>query len=136
MNENDSRTARRLKAIEGELTAKPLTAVQLAAAIHVVHVSALEYIRHLMSPANKRIRIARWRRLPGHIVAVYRWGSGPDAPKPAAMTAVESARAARKRLCSTEEGRELLRAKERARYQRKKALARPQSWFAALEVRP
>lgn len=98
MNENDIRTARRLKAIEAELTVKPLSAVQLAAAIHVVHVSALEYIRELMKPENKRIRIVWWHRLPVDIVAVYRRGSGPDAPKPAAMTSVESARSARKRL--------------------------------------
>lgn len=136
MNELDSRTIRRLAAIEKALSEKPLSASQLAAAIHVVPVSALTYIRELMKPANKRIYVARWRRIPGHIFAVYRWGNAPDANKPPAVTAVESARAARKRMCRSEEGRELLRAKERARYQRKKLLARPPSWFAALEVRP
>ncbi len=132
MNEQDSRTARRLKAIEAAITDRALTVNEIAAAIFAVPQSAGEYVRNLMDPENQRIHIERWCRTPGHIVAAYRWGPGKNARKPRAMTSAECERARLKRVRKDAEAYELMLQKSRARYARQKAVKAPNSWFAGL----
>jgi len=132
MNEQDSRTIKRLKAIETAITDRALTVNEIAAAIFAVPQSAGEYVRNLMDPENQRIHIERWYRTPGHIVAAYRWGPGKNARKPRAMTANECERARVKRLRADGVAYDRLLARHRARYARQKAVKAPATWLSAL----
>lgn len=129
MNELDSRTIRRLSAIEAALTARALTASELAAETFMHPNSALEYIRNL----GDRIHIEGWREIgPGRRVAMYRWGAGKNKPKPRAKSGVQNERNRLARIKQDPDAHARYLAIHRARYAVKKAKKAPQNWASAL----
>jgi hypothetical protein len=102
MNELDSRTARRIAAIEAAISISPLSALDIAEAISLCHQSALEYVRYLLGDDPKigdRIHIESWYEIePGRRVPLYRWGGGKNKRKPRPATKEQSNRAYRERV--------------------------------------
>ena len=131
MNELDSRTARRIADIKAKLTARAMTTAELSESIHINVTSVQLYMRALL---GNRVFIESWRRVPGHIIAVYRWGESANAPKPLGRTAAQSERDRIKRIRKDPDAYALHLAKSRARYAADKATRTPQTPFSALFV--
>lgn len=132
MNELDTRTAYRLQAIKAATKSKSMSAIELADAIHICHQSTLAYVRELHG--DGRIHIAGWRDTsPGKRAALYRWGHGDDAPKPAPKTRAELQRAYKERLRKDGHGYDRLLATDRARYSARKAASTKNTWLGALQ---
>lgn len=129
MNELDSRTIRRLSAIEAALTARALTAGELAAATFMHSNSALEYSRNI----GDRIHIEGWRETgPGRRVALYRWGAGKNKPKQRAKSSAQNERNRVARIKKDPDAHARYLAIHRARYAVRKAKKTPQHWASAL----
>lgn len=129
MNEQDSRTIKRLADIKAALTARAMTVTELAAAIHINRASAGKYISDLH---GDRIFIESWQRAASHITAAYRWGDGKDAPKPPAHTPEFCERERMERIKKNPELRDRYLSYHRARGAAKRAARQKNPWFGAL----
>lgn len=131
MNERDLRTIKRLADIKAALKVRAMTVNELALAIHINAWSAGFYMRNLH---GNRVFIESWNYVPSRIVAVYRWGNRPDAPKPCAKTADECERNRIARIKNDHEAHDKYLSSSRAKYAAKKAKAKPNTWASALFV--
>lgn len=122
----------RINYMESVLAALPATPSEIIIKAGVSNTCVLRWLRDLH--ACRWIRIARWKRHPraGAPMPVYAVGCGPDAPcelKP--MTKKEYR--LRYEAKAKAEGRyDLVQAKWRARWWKKKAAAVPNTWLGAL----
>lgn len=130
MNLGHPLTIRRIEMIKTATTDRALSAIEIGDAVFLHHISALDYARNLL--ANKSIHIESWRTGPGLRVAMYRWGSGVNKPRPRARNPVESERARMARVRKDPEAYGLYLSKQRARYAKERAVKSPNSWFGAL----
>jgi hypothetical protein len=136
MDESRALTKHRIACIQAATTGKALSIYELANAIHVCHQSALRYVRHLAGndPANgDRMHVARWREIKrGVWAALYKWGDGSNATKPAPRKRIDLNRYWREKRKSDPVEHALHLARERGKYRAKRAAKTPQTPFSAL----
>lgn len=131
MNENDTRTKRRIAAIKAATTGAALSQIDIAAACFMNQVSAGDYLRELV--ASKQMHIAGWGETDHrHKVALYTWGAGRNVPKPRPRSKVMIERARLKRIKADPDAHARYLSMHRARYAINKAVKTPQSWLSAL----
>lgn len=106
----------RLDRIREVFKTKRLTALQLAAEIHISKRWVHPYIAQLHSAGE--IHICEWlvHEGGGDLSAVYAGGPGRDVPKPAGRDGVTKAREYRARINADPDKRDVYLAKKRAKY--------------------
>lgn len=110
------------------LLAKPMTVAELAAEMHMSHQGMAYWIRDKL---RAQIHIVEYRR---GLVPIYMAGKRRDAKKPQNLTNEQIWARYKKKLREDLDRHDRRNAKGRALYHARKATAKPQQWFAALEI--
>jgi hypothetical protein len=135
-NPSNPLTIRRVGMIEDAIKEEALSAHDLAKAIKMCHQSTLDYIKMLLGNDPKRgehIHIERWKKITPQVrAALYRWGAGKNARKPAAKSKAAIQRKYRGKIRRNPQANEEFLARSRERDRIKRVLAKPQNPFSAL----
>jgi hypothetical protein len=132
MNELNSLTMRRIAAIKKAITPKGMTAYEVGDAIYLNHKSASTYLVHLAE--TDRVHVCGWRHSSTVPTAIYRWGTGENAPRPSPKTQAEGQHAYRDRIRQDPIANAFFLAKKRAHGRAQRYEKVPQHVFSALFV--
>ncbi len=130
MNLRDIRTIKRLADIEAA-TARPISLIDIAAKCYLNECCAGKYLRILV--AEGKMHVAKWHEIEiGRKVALYVWGAGDNAIKPAPRGRAELERMRIKRIKADKDAYDHFLSMHRGRYAARKAVSRQNSWMGAL----
>jgi hypothetical protein len=100
----------RLKQIEQALRKRPMTCVELAAAVFLSERAVMYNVKRMHE--RGQVYVAGWSRTKGTIARVYAWGIGTDVPRPPAYSGYERVQRVRER--ESQEDKDFRLARERA----------------------
>lgn len=118
--------ARMLAALE-----TPMTYLELEARMHMSHRSVHLYLQHLRT-SPRRARVCDYRLIDGRWHKVFGLGDAPDVAQPKNQCEKKRNAKYRAKIKADPELRLKSQLYEKARWAKRKAVSKPQSWFSAL----